>query len=204
MKNRFIFLAVWMVCTIALASGSYFKGGHVYSDAVASEPLYVGADGQVKGFGPVTFFGSTGDAVNINNASDSHNVLSVTTTTGGTFFKVSSEGFVYNNSYQLNVSEYDNGNSSTGPVAIDWKAHGVSQRIKATGNFTLTLANPQTGGAYVIKLVNDGTARTITYPGTVLWPGGTVPTLTGTNNKVDLLNFYWDGTSYYGSSSLNY
>lgn len=99
-------------------------------------------------------------------------------------------------------SEYDNGNSGA-TLTINFR-NGGAQRIKFTANCTLTFSNPEIGRAYVLKCVNDGTARTITWPGTVLWPSGTAPTLTGTNNKVDLINLYWDGTSYYGSSALNY
>jgi hypothetical protein len=100
------------------------------------------------------------------------------------------------------ISEYDNGNSSTA-VTINW-SRSQAQRVKWTANCTVTLSNPVAGQAYVLKVVNDGTARTITWPVAVKWPAGSAPTFTGTNGKVDLINLYYDGSSYYGSSSLNY
>ena len=46
----------------------------------------------------------------------------------------------------------------------------------------------------------------MTWPATVLWSGGTAPTLTATNGKVDVITFVYDETNsnYYGGSSLNY
>ena len=104
--------------------------------------------------------------------------------------------------YVASAGETVNGNSGSA-VTIDFSTQSA-QEVKFTANCTVTLANPHVGGAYLLRVVNDGTARTITWPGNVLWSGGTAPTLTGTANKVDLINFYYDGTKYYGSFSLNY
>jgi len=61
---------------------------------------------------------------------------------------------------------------------------------------SLTFSNIPTG-AYSLTLAftADGTARTISWPASVKWSGGTAPTLTSTLNKVDIfvLNV-WDGT----------
>lgn len=49
--------------------------------------------------------------------------------------------------------------------------------VTMTGNCTFTLSNPVAGRTYEIILTQDGTgSRTITFPATVKWPGGTVPT----------------------------
>lgn len=104
--------------------------------------------------------------------------------------------------YVVSAGETVNGNSGAS-VTIDFSSQSA-QEVKFTANCTVTFSNPHVGGAYVLRVVNDGTARTITWPGSVLWSGGTAPVLTGTNGKVDLINFYYDGTSYYGSFSLNY
>lgn len=68
---------------------------------------------------------------------------------------------------------------------------------------TLTISNsPASGivGSFTLILTADGTARTITWPGSVKWPGGTAPTLTSTNNKKDIFTFITEdaGTSWYG------
>ena len=61
---------------------------------------------------------------------------------------------------------------------------------------SITFSNIPTG-AYGLTLAFtcDGTARAVTWPASVKWSGGTAPTLTSTNAKVDIfvLNV-WDGT----------
>jgi hypothetical protein len=68
---------------------------------------------------------------------------------------------------------------------------------------TLSFSNvPSTGNAYglTLALTADGTARTVNWGATVKWPGGTAPTLTSTNGKVDVFVLTtWDGgTTWYG------
>lgn len=112
-------------------------------------------------------------------------------------------GSVKFGNYHIEPSENNAGNSSTA-ITVDLST-GSAQKITLTGNATFALSNPQTGGAYVLKLVQDATgSRTVTWPTTVKWPGGTAPTLTTTAGQVDLVNLYWDSTDYFGSYSLNY
>jgi hypothetical protein len=58
---------------------------------------------------------------------------------------------------------------------------------------TLTISNvPSTASSVVsftLILTADGTARTVTWPASVKWPGGTAPTLTSTNTKKDVISF---------------
>lgn len=77
-------------------------------------------------------------------------------------------------------------------------AQGNVHKITLTGNITsLTISNAQAGGEYTLVLVQDGTgSRTITWPGTVLWAGGSAPTLSGAS-KTDVLTFVSDGTNLY-------
>lgn len=98
--------------------------------------------------------------------------------------------------------EYNAGNSSTA-ITVNW-ANGVAQKVTMTGSATFTFSNPVAGTAYILKLVQDGTgSRTATWPAAVVWPNATAPTLSGAN-KVDLINFYYDGTNYFGSFASNY
>jgi hypothetical protein len=66
---------------------------------------------------------------------------------------------------------------------------------------TLTLSNPPASPrvfSFTLQLVGDGTARTITWPGSVRWQGGLAPTPTATLNKVDTYVFFThDGGSNY-------
>ena len=58
----------------------------------------------------------------------------------------------------------------------------------------------------------DGGSNTITWAvtsGTIYWAGGGVlntdePTLTTTDDKTDILTFYFDGTNYFGVASLDF
>ena len=72
-----------------------------------------------------------------------------------------------------------------------------------TGATTYTFSNPATTGnatAFTLKVIQDITARTITWPASVDWAGGTAPTLTATSGGVDVFVFYTidGGTTYYG------
>lgn len=103
---------------------------------------------------------------------------------------------------QYYSSRYDNGDSGASKT-INWD-NGNVQRLRLTANCTLTLSNPKSGGRYLLELVQDSTGgRTVTWPSTVKWPGGTAPTLSGAN-KVDIIALSWNGTVYFGGSNLNY
>lgn len=69
---------------------------------------------------------------------------------------------------------------------------------------TLTISNvdssSNTVNAFTLIFTMDGTARTVTWPAAVKWPGGTGPTLTSTNGKKDVLSFLSpdNGTTWLG------
>ena len=72
-----------------------------------------------------------------------------------------------------------------------------------TENVTYTFSNPAASGKvsmFVLKVIQDSTARTITWPASVDWAAATAPTLTATNNGVDVFVFFTidGGTTYYG------
>ena len=68
---------------------------------------------------------------------------------------------------------------------------------------TMTFNNPKITPqitSFVLQLSADGTIRSVTWPVSVRWPGGTAPVVTNTVNKVDTYTFfsYDGGISYYG------
>lgn len=72
-----------------------------------------------------------------------------------------------------------------------------------TENVTYTFSNPAASGrasAFILKVTQDSSARTITWPGSVDWAAATAPTLTTTNAGVDVFAFLTvdGGTTYYG------
>jgi hypothetical protein len=73
-----------------------------------------------------------------------------------------------------------------------------------TGNATLSFSNVPSSGvviAVTVELIQDGTgSRTVTWPGSVKWPGGVAPVLTTTAGKIDVVTLITrdGGTSWLG------
>jgi len=72
-----------------------------------------------------------------------------------------------------------------------------------TENVTYTFSNPATSGkasAFTLKVVQDSTDRTITWPASVDWAGGTAPTISTGSGATDYYVFITTdgGTNYYG------
>ena len=70
-------------------------------------------------------------------------------------------------------------------------------------NVTYTFSNPAASGyasGFTLKVTQDSSARTITWPGSVDWAGGTAPTLSTGSGDVDVFVFLTvdGGTIYYG------
>lgn len=98
---------------------------------------------------------------------------------------------------------YNIGNSGASKT-IDWN-NGNKQGIRLTDNCTLTFTAPAGPTNLMLEVQQDNTgSRTVTWPGAVEWPAGTAPTLTTTAYRTDLISFYYNGTYYFGNSSLNY
>ena len=56
------------------------------------------------------------------------------------------------------------------------------------------------GKSFIIMLKQDATgSRTVTWS-TVVWGGGTAPTITATASKQDIYSFFSDGTNWYGAT----
>ena len=82
--------------------------------------------------------------------------------------------------------------------------NGNIVELTLTASTTLTFAS-HVIGTYIIQVTQGGTGSyTLTYPASVKWSGGVVPTLTTTVGKTDILTFYHDGTTFFGTYSLNY
>jgi len=82
-------------------------------------------------------------------------------------------------------------------------ANGSVQVLTLTGNCTYTFPTPVAGKSFILVQKQDGTgSRTVTWPASVKWPGGTAPTLTATASKADKFVFTAiDGSSWLGSNA---
>jgi hypothetical protein len=98
---------------------------------------------------------------------------------------------------------FDAGNSGAAKT-IDL-ANGNVQKLTLTANCTITLTAPASGAyrSLLLFVFQDGTgARTITWPGSVLWGTAGAPTLSTAAGKMDkiLLDTVDGGTTWYGSA----
>jgi len=99
-------------------------------------------------------------------------------------------------------AEFDNGNSGAADT-IDWKV-GNKQKSTLTANCTYTFTAPSGPCNLIFKIIQDSTPRTIIWPATVKWPGGTAPIISTGSGDIDLIAFYYDGTNYFGMASLDF
>ena len=74
-------------------------------------------------------------------------------------------------------------------VTLD-QSGGANHAVTLGGNRTLALTNPTVGQSVMLRAIQDATgSRTLTYPASIKWPGGTVPTLTTSATQSDWLGF---------------
>lgn len=94
---------------------------------------------------------------------------------------------------------------SASTCSFDWSLGNEHKGILTTAS-TISFTNAAIGGRYVLLLKQDSTgSRTVTWPGTVLWPVALgTPTLSTTGSKTDLFTFFFDGTNYFGNASLTH
>ncbi len=108
------------------------------------------------------------------------------------------------------VVTFDN-STITESTAITSSSNAATINLRDGDNFTHTLSenvtytfsNPASSGkvsVFSLKVVQDSSARTITWPSSVDWASATAPTLTTTSGGVDIFVFatYDGGTTYYG------
>lgn len=95
---------------------------------------------------------------------------------------------------------------SAGTLTLNCAAGNVFAVALNANITTLAFSNvPDSGTAYgcTVEFTADGTQRTITWGSAVKWPGGTGPTMTATNGKVDrvVLTTHNGGTTWYAANA---
>ena len=92
-----------------------------------------------------------------------------------------------------------------GTTTINWTLGNKFKFTFGAQNDTFTFTAPTNPCTLMLTLIQDGTgSRTITWPATVKWPGGTAPTLTTTANARDKVALDWDGAQYDGVCSKDF
>ena len=92
--------------------------------------------------------------------------------------------------------------SSSGTATVDCETGNVFS-ITLSENTTFTFSNPPTSGTaygFMLKLIQDSTARTVTWPASVDWASATAPTISTGSGEVDVFVFvtHDGGTTWYG------
>jgi hypothetical protein len=92
--------------------------------------------------------------------------------------------------------------STAGGVTINCETGNVFTHA-LTENTTFTFSNPPATGTafgFTLKVVQDSTARTITWPASVDWARAAAPTISAGSGEVDVFVFYTSdgGTNFYG------
>jgi hypothetical protein len=105
-----------------------------------------------------------------------------------------------------NYSETYNASSGSGTVDLDLETGNVFQHTASGGNVTFTFSNPPASGkagSFTLKWIQDSVDRTITWPASVDWAGGSAPDVTSGSAKVDIYVFatFDGGTTWYGFQS---
>jgi hypothetical protein len=149
------------------------------------------------------------NAVTSNASTFTNATITTATVNGGTANGVQSSnvtivsGVVGNttvNAYTENVLVVGNtGNAVTLNIA-----NATVLTATLTANCTFTMPSNTAGKSFVI-LLNTGNGNfTSTFTGVRWSNGNTAPTITTTNNRVDILTFIANGAAWYGSAGQNY
>lgn len=99
--------------------------------------------------------------------------------------------------------------NSNGRFYVDFN-NGTYQNITLNANTTFIFPAPSIGAGFTLLLRQDATgSRTITWPSvpSIIWAGGTAPTITSTANRTDIISFIAspDGTRWWGMvSGMNF
>ena len=89
--------------------------------------------------------------------------------------------------------DWDDGNNQT----IDL------QGVGGAGPLVLTFLNEQPGATYFLKIIQSDVPTTITWPGGVMWPGGTEITLSTGTDEIDTVVMFCDGAASYLANFAN-
>ena len=100
-------------------------------------------------------------------------------------------------------AETYNASSGSGSTTLDLSNGNVFQHTASGGNVTFVFSNPPASGkagSFTLKWIQDSSDRTITWPNSVDWAGGSAPSVTSGSAKVDVYTFFTvdGGTTWYG------
>jgi len=92
------------------------------------------------------------------------------------------------------TSVYLNGVSGTNKT-INWR-NGNVQKVSMTDDCTFTFTNPVSGICSVLFVNSGEFVYSATWPENIIWKNNTAPSFTA--NRTVIIEFYYDGSNYYG------
>ena len=94
---------------------------------------------------------------------------------------------------------------SAGAVTFNCALADIFATTLVTGTPTaITLSNAR-AGSYVVNLKQPaGGSATVTWSTTIVWAGGTAPSLTTSANYLDVITLIYDGITWRGTATLNF
>jgi hypothetical protein len=179
--------------------------------------LYVGANFvNAQGNLGIGFFGNTVASALVEMQSTTRGFLPPRmTTTQKNAIATPAEGLIVHDTTNNGVSYFDGTNwgylsgakqnltGAGGTLNVPFR-NGNIVDLALNSSTTLTFGS-HVVGTYIIEVTQGGTgSNTLTFPASVKWSGGVPPTLTTVVGKTDVLTFFYDGTFFYGTYSLNY
>jgi hypothetical protein len=151
----------------------------------------------------ITISGAFGTTLTVSGTT------AVTLPTSGTLATLAgTETFTNKTIINPTVTNYTETNftaTATGGAITLSLTDGTFQTITTVaGSNTITLPAPAVGKSLTVLMVYAATPTALSFvspSGTLKYPGGTPPTATLTNTKVDIYAFISDGTNWYGVQS---
>lgn len=174
------------------------------SKAHAQVPMGAPTGGMTFGGGGTgTGGGVTNSAgANVVTKSDGTNLVASTITDDGSIVtttkRITSKGVATGGFGAVVVSH---------AFTCDWTlGSNCTATLQGGGADVLTLSNPIIGTTYRLLLIQPaGTDGTVTWPASIHWVGNTAPTLTTTDDRLDMITCYYAyDTVYYCKADLNF
>jgi len=167
----------------------------------------------LTGFRQLTDFGITSSSAELNildgvtATAAELNILDGATVTTAELNKLDGATFTTGangeTTYADGVNEgFTSVTSTSNATTVDCRDGNVFAHT-LTEDTTFTFSNPPTSSTaygFMLKLVQDSTARTVTWPASVDWPAAISPTLSAGSGDVDVFVFFTHdgGTNWYG------
>lgn len=181
--------------TLTLSATGVTAG--TYGNATIVPVITVDAGGRITAASNTTISLGTMASQNANNVSITGGNITGITTLGANTTVAGNADFDFNGTIVQNIV-------TVGASSIDCSTGNYfTKTISGTTTFTFDTVPQSRRYGFILQLTNGG-SQTVNWPATVVWPAGTAPTLTASG--VDLLIFTTSngGTTWRGSSIVNY